>query len=171
MQLFEIDSSYNLKISPQAYILIPFKTLWERDKSKTKDRAKKELAYVFFNNDYKSTFFNEPDEEVRAKIIKQHIFGKDSNWKPDEKVNAAEDFYQEYRDTFSLKLLKDSMYGLNTLREYFRNPGEDVKKYVETIEKLPKLIEALERIEERIKKEQESENRLRGGRTKGMYTD
>lgn len=171
MQLFDIDTNYQLNISPQAYTLIPFKNLWERDKSKEKDQAKKELAYVFFNNDYKSTFFNEPNEHTRKRIIIEHLFGKDSDWEPDEKVKEAEEFYQEYRDTFSLRLLKDAMYGLNSLREHFRNPGEDIKKYVETIEKIPKLIDALEKVEQRIKKEQETDNKLRGGREKGMYTD
>ncbi len=186
MQIFELDAAHQLKIAPQAYALLPLKAIWERDKSKQKETAKKELAYVFFNNDYKSTFFNEPDSKDRAKMVVEYVFGKDSKWEPDEVVLEAEAFYVEHQDTFSLKLLKDTMKGVNKLREYFRDinfketlksktgeifPKYDVKKFVDTVEKIPKVVESLQNIEKAVKKEQETDSKLRGGREKGMYAD
>lgn len=171
MHLFEVDKHLNLTIDPILYTLGPFKKLWDRDKSKNKYIAKQEIAFVYFNNDYKSTFFEEPDTEVREKLVTEFLFEDHPKWKPDPLVRAAEDFYRQQRETFSLRLLQDIMYGLNQLRKQFREPDADMKKFVDTVEKVPKLLAALEQVEKRIKKEQESGNTLKGGKEKSMYAD
>ena len=186
MQIFELDGGYNVQINPIAYNLLPFGEIWDRDKSKTKSTAKKELAYVYFNNDYKSDFFNEPDSQKRTEEVIRYVFGKNSKWEPDEKVQQAEEFYRERQKTFSLKLLEDTMYGIDKLSQYFKEinfneveyseggqvrPKYDIKKFADTVEKVPKIIESLKKIRENVEKEQEAESVLRGGREKGMYAD
>ena len=186
MNLFEITPEYQVQINPAAYELLPFKTVWDRDKSKTKERARKELAYIVFKNDYKSPFVNEPDEKIREAEVLEHIFGRGTKWKADKVVEEAAEFYIDLQETFSLKLLRDTMSAVSRLREYFREinftevevseqgvvrPKYDVKKFVDTIEKIPKVIDSLQKIEESVKKEREVGDRLRGGREKGMYVD
>ena len=47
MKLFELNRlTYEIDIAPEALLLEPFKILIDRDKSKTKDMAKKELALI-----------------------------------------------------------------------------------------------------------------------------
>ena len=45
MKLFRYEG-YKLHISEEAFVLKPFKELWNRDKTKNKDKALQELGYV-----------------------------------------------------------------------------------------------------------------------------
>lgn len=182
MRLFEIDSNYVLKIDPIAYTLVPFKTLWDRDKSKTKDTAKKELAYIYFKNDYKSDFYSEPDEEKRSIEVIKHVFGKDTKWSPDKNVIDAESFYKDKQQTLSSKLLEGALIYTGKIDNFFRNVNLEARdvngRYLfnpkqgnDILKDLGKTIESLKQLQDIVKKEQEANNQLRGGRKKGMYAD
>jgi hypothetical protein len=186
MNLFELTSEYKVQINPAAYTLSHFKKIWDRDKSKTKDIAQAELAFVYFTCDYKSDFYNIPDIETREIEVTKHCF-KDKKWTPDKVVRDAQEFYRERQKTFSLTLLENAMIGLNRLSEYLRDinfeenevnertgevkPKHDTKKYADTIKTIPEQVKALEALEETIKKEQAQNKSLRGGREKGLYVD
>ena len=188
MNLFQIDEQYNVQIDPIAYTLLPFKTIWDRDKSKTKEKAKAELAFIFFTVDYKSVYYNQPDEEEREKEVIRHLFKENKNkWKPDKIVREAQNFYKDKQKTFSLSLLENAMIGINKLSLYLRDisfdeveindktgevkPKHDVKKFADTVKTIPDIMKSLQLLEETVKKEQEQKNSLRGGREKGMYAD
>ena len=47
IKLFKYEG-YKLNISEEALLLKPFKEIWQRDKSKSKDRAFQELGYIYF---------------------------------------------------------------------------------------------------------------------------
>ncbi len=186
MKLFELDSNYQVRVDPLAYSLIPFKKLWDRDKSKSKERAKKEFSFIFFTTDYKSDFYNIPSPEKREEEVIKHIFGEKS-WEPDKVIREAQEFYKERQKTFSLILLDDAILGISNLSKHLRNvnfdeveidekagvpkPKYDIKKYADTIKQIPAILDALKVLEEAVRKEQDSDNRLRGGREKGMYAD
>lgn len=184
MNLFEIDSSYNLQINPAAYTLLPFKKLWDRDKSKTKQRALKELAYVFYTCDYKSTYAENTSPEEREREVKAHVYG-DPEAEVDELVTEAQEFYRDRQKTFSLILLEDAVSGITKLSKYLRDvnfeeneinpktgeakPKHDIKKYADTIKTIPDILKSLNTLQEAVKREQEAEANLQGGRKKGMY--
>ena len=186
MKLFQIDEKYNVSIDPIAYTLEPFRKLWNRDKSKNKIQAKNELAFTYFTTDYKSDFYNIPDITLREKEVAKHVF-KDENWEPDKAVREAQAFYKERQKTFSLVLLDDAIYGISNLSRYLREvsfddvkvdaksgkvrPKHDIKKYADTIKQIPAILDSLKALEEAVQKEQETDNKLRGGREKGMYAD
>jgi hypothetical protein len=181
MRLFEIDSNYILKIDPIAYTLIPFKTLWDRDKSKNKDIAKRELAYIYFKNDFKSDFYSEPDEDKRAVEVKKHVFG-DMKWEPDKFVLDAEEFYRNKQATISSKLLEGAIIYTGKIDKFFRTVDlertDDNGRYLfnpkqgnDILKDLGKTVESLKQLQDIVRKEQEANNQLRGGRKKGMYTD
>ncbi len=172
MQLFQINDQYLIDIDPVAYTLLPFKKIWDRDKSKTKDRAKKELAFIYFSVDYKSDFYNIPNIETREEEVIKHLFKE--KWTPDKAIRDAQEFYKERQKTFSLVLLENALMGLNKLSVYFRDIDfneYDPKKFADTVRQLPAIIESLKKTEEAVQKEQETDSKLRGGREKGLYTD
>lgn len=185
MKLLELDSSYNLQITPEAIALGPFKTLWNRDKTKTKEKAKNELAYIYYMCDYKSPYFNTTNLEERHEEIKKAIFA--STWEPDNIITEAVNFYRDRQRTFSLVLLEDAISGMSKLSAYLRNinfdeneinaktgevkPKHDIKKFADTIRGIPATMKALQELEETVRKEQEQNNDLRGNRKKGMYAD
>jgi len=173
MQLFQINDQYKIDIDPVAYTLIPFKKIWDRDKSKDKSKAKNELAFVYFSVDYKSDFYNIPNVEQREIEVIKHLF-KDAKYSPDKVVREAQEFYKERQKTFSLVLLENALLGLEKLSTYFRDidfDEYDPKKFADTVRQLPAIIESLKRTEEAVQKEQDTDSRLRGGREKGLYTD
>ena len=173
MQLFQINDQYKIDIDPVAYTLIPFKKIWDRDKSKDKSKSKNELAFVYFSVDYKSDFYNIPNVEQREIEVIKHLF-KGEKYSPDKVVREAQEFYKERQKTFSLVLLENALLGLEKLSTYFRDidfDEYDPKKFADTVRQLPAIIESLKRTEEAVQKEQESDSRLRGGREKGLYTD
>ena len=47
IKLFKYEG-YKLNISEEALLLKPFKEIWQRDKSKNKDKALQELGYIYF---------------------------------------------------------------------------------------------------------------------------
>ncbi len=186
MNLFELTSEYKVQINPTAYVLAPFKKIWDRDKTKNKEKAQGELSFIFFTCDYKSDFYNIPDYEQREVEVIKYCF-KDSKWTPDKAVRDAQDFYRERQKTFSLVLLEDAVHGISKLSTYLRDinfdeneinertgeikPKHDIKKYADTIKTIPDILKALKSLQEAVKKEQEQKNALRGGREKGLYVD
>lgn len=87
MKLFRYEG-YNLNISEEALLLKPFKTLWDRDKTKDKTNALMELGYIYFMEDPRSDYQTYVDPEQRAEQIKLGEGIKDK-WKPDAKVLEA----------------------------------------------------------------------------------
>jgi len=174
-----------LMIQPEAFALVPFRVLWERDKSKDKIVAIGELSYMYFMADYTSDYADIIDEEIRdAEVRKESILKK--GWQPDEAVKEAINFYRGRQGTVALQLLEDSRSGINKLSTYLRNinfdetttnkagevlPKHDIKKFADTIRQVPAILSALKELEEAVKKEKEAERGLRGGRAKGMYAD
>lgn len=185
MRLFDIDEAYNVKIDPIAYTLLPFKKIWDRDKSKSKDRAKAEISYVFFTCDYKTDFYDIPDEDKRKEEVIKHLFKE--GWTPDKLVEDAQEFYMERQKSFSLTLLENARCGINKLSLYLKDinfdeveinektgeakPKYDPKKFADTVKTIPDIIKSLGVLEDAVKKEQALKNALRGGREKGMYVD
>jgi len=162
---------------PQTLAIKEFKAVWS--KNRNKDMAFKELSYIFFMEDLRSPFRNYTEEEKEDKVI-EAIFSKE--WKPDERVQVAQEMYKELMQTRSMKLLRSAWHNLDDLSEFINNIDynerdsndkyiNDISKVRSTIESLPKLVAALKKLEDEVKKEVEEGGSLRGGREKGMFED
>ena len=178
--------NYKLQIQPEAYMLKPFKEIWERDKSKDKRIALEELAYIYFMADFTSDFSDILDEEERHNEVVRSVITI-PKWHPDELVINTMEFYTSRQRTIALTLLEDARHGISKLSSYLRDinfnevdvnpnsgevkPKHDIKKFADTIRQIPAIVGALKELEETVKKEQESERGLRGGKEKGMYVD
>ena len=185
MSLFQIGTNGGLDIDPIAYALEPFKKLWDRDKTKTKQKAIADIAFVYYTTDYRSAFFNTPEEERETEVMKDLNIPK--NWTPDKHVREAQEFYRSMQRTPALNLLEDAIVGISKLSTYLRDisfdetevnektgevkPKHDIKKYADTIKQIPAIVNALNELRETVRKEQEAKKGLRGNRKKGMYMD
>jgi len=86
--LFEINEK---TVFPNAETLLiyPFKEIWERDKSKRKDKALEDFAYIeFVTSMRKSNPFRQYPEEKKEEIVKKEIITQ-KDWKPDELIKAG----------------------------------------------------------------------------------
>ena len=87
IKLFRQDG-YEVKIDPEALLLKPFKKIWDRDRSKDKNRALQELGFIYFVCDPRSDYQYLVDMEVRQEAVKQGE-GLPQKWEPDASVKMA----------------------------------------------------------------------------------
>ena len=179
MKLFRYEG-YNLTISEEAMMLKPFKDLWKRDKSKGKEKALQELAYIYFMEDSRSDYQIYVDKEERSRQVKQGE-GFPETWKPDKMVTDAQEFYAGFKSESSL-LLEDIRTAISTLRKGMITQEElsDIdpekkptvlKNYAGVIENLTGLAAKVDELERKIAKETLSSDKVRGSVEKAMFED
>jgi hypothetical protein len=156
-----------LTISPEALMIQEFKTIWNRDKSKSKDKAKKELAYVYHTIDYQSVYRNY-HVDTRESKIRLDVMGK-REWEPDEKIQQAQLKYAELQTTLSMQILMDIERGINKLRTYFINAnfdededGRAAKNFIANVKEMGNLVKGVKALKEEVEKELTDAMQLRG---------
>jgi hypothetical protein len=117
-KLFDIVKN-EVRLNPDIIAVPAFNVLWERDTSRNKTTAKKELSYIVFLSDFKSPYRDLPPKE-KVSIIRADIFGKRSDWKPDELVQEAIDKYRQLQKTPTMYLLESAEEAVDKLANYFR---------------------------------------------------
>lgn len=179
MKLFKYEG-YNMTISEEALVLKPFKLLWDRDKTKNKERALQELGYCYFMEDPRSDYQIYIDREERSEQIKQGE-GIPKDWKPDKKVEEALEFYASFKSESAL-LAEDIRVAITKLRQYIKTidlndvdangkPIYTLSTYTSTIAQIPKLIISLDEAEKAISRDIAQNDRVRGAQEKSMYED
>ena len=179
MNLFQMIE-YNLHISEEAYSLSAFKKIVDADKSKDKETAMKELAFVWFMSDIKSDYnyiLNEKDKQ--EEVIKDLQLLK--SWKKSKNVQDAMDFYKSRSKTVSSTILENSLFIANTLsnkmKKLVMNDIEDTLsiKDIESISKgltqMPGIVIALQKLENTVIKEQTEKSSNVGSQEKAMFED
>ena len=171
---------YNLTIDPMLLTLKPFKAIWVRDKSASKERAIQEIAYVYFMEDPRSDYQYIIDREEREKQIREGE-GIKSSWKPDGTVKEAQKLYASFK-TPSALLLEDTRVAVDKLRQLLRdidlNAVDDKGKPIytlntvtSTIKQIPALIRDLDEAERALAKEIAQNDKVRGSAEKAIYED
>jgi len=171
---------YNLTISEEALLLRPFKAIWLRDKTKDKNKALSELAYIYFMEDSRSDYQTYIDKEERHKQI---VLGEGlkESWVPDKLVKEAMEFYSSFKSDGEL-LLEDLRAMVNNLRIYLKGidlsevddkgrPIYSLDSYTKTVTDLNKLIKSIDDTEKTITKELVQSDKVRGAAIKSMYED
>lgn len=180
MKLFKYES-YRVVISEEALVLKPFKKLWDRDKTKNKEKAIQELSYVFFMEDPASDYQYLTDKEERSQAIIE-AEGLPNTWKPDKYVEEAQTFYASFKTTSAL-ILEDTRYAADNLRKSLRNidleatddrgkPIYTVASIISAIKQVPQLVKELAEAERAVAKEMaENNGRVRGQKAKSILED
>lgn len=171
MKILELNND-RVSISAEALGLSFFKTLWNRDKSKGKEKAYNDIAYVYYYCDFNSTFFAYPPDE-REKLIKEYIIG-DKNFTVDKEVQTAIKGYEELNTTPAMKMLESVTIAISKMDSYFRTVDYqevDIDKVGKFIERLPKLTEALNQAKDICRKETVGSTRVRGNASVGLFED
>ena len=179
MKLFKLEG-YKLEVEPEALLLKPFKAIWKRDKSSSKDKAMTELGFIYFFCDPRSDYQYIVDEEDRINAIKEGE-GMSNSWEPDKLVKEAITFYNSFK-TSSALLLEDTRCAVDKLRTMLReidlNQLDDKGKPIytlntitATIKQVPSLVKDLDEAERAIAKEIVQNDKVRGSQTKSLYED
>jgi|SRR3972149_10383042 len=154
MNLFFISDNKILP-TPETLLIKEFENIWNRDKTKTKDIALKELAYIYFISDYKSIYNNYLSLIKETKIKEDIIQNKD--WKPDLLIESAIKKYEELQITPTLRLLNGARKALEEMTRYYEHlkiNDRNILASATSLDKLGKIAESFDKLEEKIKKEQ-----------------
>ena len=176
MKLFKYEG-YRIVISEEALLLKPFKKIWDRDKTKNKEKAYMELGFIYFYCDPRSDYQYLTDEEERLKAIKEGE-GIPDKWSPDNIVKEAMNFYNGFKPTSAL-LLEDTRNMVNgyraKLREITKDMSDleikDIKDIGAIIKQIPALVKDLDEAERAVSKEIIESNKVRGSQEKSIYED
>ena len=179
IKLFRYEG-YTVSVEPEAIMLIPFKRLWDRDKTKDKRIAQQECAYIYFMSDPRSDYQYIVDEEQRSKEVIQAL-GMPTKWKPDKFIEAALKYYESFKPA-SAGLLEDTRIAVNKLRQLLRNidleavddkgkPIYTLNTVTATIKQIPALVKDLDEAERTLSKDIMQENKARGSQTKALLED
>lgn len=162
MSLFQLKNN-TVQIDPSLIPIPEFQQLWERDTSRTKSQAYKELAYVYFKADYKSPYLAYPEDQRSKQIAKD--FMKDEKWKEDSLVKEAVKKYQQFQETPSTRMLQAARKAQERVIKYFETGkcDVDIKELMGVLDKIGKAVESIDKIEEKVKKETSNAERIRGG--------
>jgi len=179
MELFDIENN-RLKLSPTNLYIPPFRSIWERDKTKGKEKANAELAYVtFLCNMSRQNPYNGYSDIIKESKIKKDLFG-DKNWEPDDLVKEAINKYKEMQETTNSRLLKSAKNGAQKLADYFDKvdfnlmdnygrPVYSAKEYSANLKEVGNIVKSLSQLEKQVEKEQIEASEARGGTEIGMY--
>lgn len=158
-------------------LMIPeFKKIWDRDSSKDKSKATKELAYVYFIGDYKSEY-NIYGIEKRDVVAKEVM--EDPGFITDEIIENAITKYIKLQETSSMRYLRsirdtvDSIIKFNDSLKF--DSEKDIKTYnpklaTSALKDVGSIVEDLEKWEKKVYGEEDQMN-IRGGGKVGLFED
>ena len=159
-------------VAPECLVIEPFKSIWDKDKSKDKTEAFNIIKYTWYYASFKSPFFQHNHTD-RHKLIVDHII-KDSSFKVTKEVLDCINMLDKIYTTPAMKLFRAVQESINKMEEFFINVeyNEDsITKIQKAIIDMPKMQEAVQAALNNCEKEQSSGDKVRGGNTLGIFED
>lgn len=183
MNLFEVKD-WELTVKEEVYGLLPFKKLIDRDKTKDKQIALKELLFIYFYCDIKSDYNYLMSDKEKEKEIKKDI-GLPSKWKIDKDIENAIELYKEKSQTVIQKLYSQSLKSVSEIGNYLENTKElleerddrgkpvlDISKITTAVQRVPKLMSDLKAAYKEVVKEiEDTENKRKGSQSFNIFED
>lgn len=179
--IFELKD-YKLTISPMAYSLVPFKKLWDRDKSKGKSRAVSELSYIYFMCHYKSDYSDIVDIEERHNEVVKGVMGRGVKFNPDKLVMEAMKFFESRQDTLLMRMFKVATIGLGKIEKYIKEieldekdshgkPIHNITHLKNIVKELADMAESINDLEKKAKAELMETSNAKGNKKKADFED
>lgn len=183
MKLFNLDNKWNLLVSEEAWGLVPFRKILDRDSTEGKELANAEILFVWQFSDIKSDYLlmNKDDRIIE---LTKDITGLPEGWKPDNLIWEAVEFYSKFK-TITQKLYEDALMSATDIGDYLRNtkallaerdvqgkPVYDISKISASVQRVPKLMQDLKNAyKEVVKETEDNENKSKGARSFNTFED
>jgi len=181
MKLFELKG-WELTVSEEAWGLLPFKNILERDKGKDKEQALKEVLFIYFFCDIRSNYMHIPAID-RTNEIKKDI-GLKEDWEIDEVIQEGIDLYLKEKSIIET-LYSQSIISVQAIGEYLAKAKElleerdingrpvfDISKITIANEKIPKLMANLKlAYREVVKEREDNANKKKGSKSFNIFED
>ena len=190
MKLIEFDGM-EFKIADEALLVRPIRELFQKDKTKKKEEFWKQISYLWFMCDPRSSYMFLLDEKERSDEIKKQE-GLGDDWEPSELLKDAMAIYQRQCTTTSSLLLDDMRYGLDSIRRLIRRIGKEMNAdetdeeggagsslkldkaldaMTKAVDKIPDLAKKLVEAEKELAKDFETDDKARGNSVKAVGED
>lgn len=183
MKLVEFKD-YELTVPEEVWGLQAFKKLLDRDKTKDKVNATKEMLFIFHVSDIRSDFNHILNEEERIEEVKKEV-GLKKSWKKDKLVEEAINLYKKLSTTVVEQLYINSLRAASDVGNYLSNtkdlleerdvkgsPVYDIAKITTAVQKVPKLMADLKEAYKEVVKEKETlEGKSKGSRKYNLFED
>ena len=172
---------YDIVISDEAFTLKPFRLIWNRDRTKNKEKAIMELGYIYHFSDPRSDYNKQlVDPTERKKAIKEGE-GLPEKWEPDKVLLEAITFYESFKPMSAL-LLEDTRIAVDKLRKLLREidlnevdekgkPKYTLNTITSTIKQVPELAKSLREAEDALTQEIREMGRIKGQKQKAIMED
>lgn len=161
-----------VKFKPEILTISQFKALWDRDKTKTKDKAFKDLIYVYHMASNRSIYSDWPEDKKEEAILQDVIV--DKTWKSDKLIDEAIKKFGDFT-TPKQRLLAAAKFKIDEIATFFRNVPltEDTSKSItELFKNISTTIKNFDDIENAVKKESDSSNtKRRGDKATALFED
>lgn len=156
MKLFKYEG-YEVRIAPEALTLKPFRKLWDRDKSKIKEKAMSELSFLYFYCDPRSDYQYITDDDDRLEAVKDGV-GFPKDWKPDALLKAAIAFYRTF-DSSAARLLRMASKEIDKIQKTLddMNPSsyKELREQISAMKMIPEIASMIQEAEKKLNEETE----------------
>ena len=173
--------SYEVTFTEECTLLVPFKRILDRDKSKNKELAVKEISFIYLYSDITSEYQAIIDKEERLDEIKKDI-NLPKNWKIDKILEEAIEFYTIRSRTIVHSLYDSAMIAASAINDVFSNAKNLIndsddkiaatQKIITALEKVPKIMANLKEAEKELLKQiEEKDGKKLGSKTMNTFED
>lgn len=172
MKLIEFDG-VEFKIADEALLVRPIRELFEKDKSKKKEEFWKQISYLWFMCDPRSSYMYLVNEDERAKEIKKQE-GLGDDWKPSELLVEAMNIYRSQTVTTAAILLEGMRKGIDKLSAFLGETTfseKTVASMTSALKQIPELAKALSDAEHALAKDFATDDKARGTAVKAIGED
>lgn len=164
---------YSLKVADEAMLIKPIRKLYNQDRSASKEMFYKQISYLYFMVDPRSTYSYLLNEDERAKaIIEQE--GLDKDFKPSPLLLEAMEVYKKHTITPSQELLNAALIAAHNVSEFLKKPDilteEDDKgkpKYqissiTSALKNVEGIVTSLQNLQKKVENELTEQGKARG---------
>jgi len=167
--LIQLDSNGKLVISPETLALVPFKNIYNKDKTRNKETAFNDILGVYLMEGFLSPYHNYPDTIKEESILKDNKLDKDF-YKRDDIKEACEFYKEQQKNSLpTLRALNACDKGIERLCKELENPKSKIKDVIESISKIRNVIKDYNAIREEVLEETTGNSKRRGGSKTNMY--
>lgn len=178
--MFILTTDNKIQIEPYLLAIPEFKTIWDSDRSKDKEKALNLFKYIFFIADFKSPYkLSIIDEKELIDVVKKDYMS--SSWKEPGAVNKAIIKYKSLQYTSNLRVFDSATNALSQISSFLNNfkleipeegkslsmesiisYGNASKVAMDLISKVPEVSTKLSSARKLVEKEIENSGEIRG---------
>ena len=172
MRLIEFDGM-EFKVADEAFLVRPIRELFQKDKSKRKEEFWRQISYLWFMCDPRSSYQYLTDPIERSVEIKKQE-GLGADWEPSDLLKEAMDVYRKQTITTSAILLEGMRKGIDKLSSFLSTTAftdKSVASMTSALRQIPELAKALSDAEKSLAKDFETDDKARGNAVKAVGED